>query len=504
MKKQRTIVYQCSIMMAGLITLVMVSFGCYQYFTTQHDLEQALEAKANHVAQRLSKGAVAPLWSADKKLGVDLASSEMTDQEVFSVVMTEKVGDQDRFFVGVKRSDKGEVVTVEEVVKGSYLMRAVPVAKNDKTIGSIQICMSKEMLQKALTWLVIKTVAQILITLAVMLSGLVWVLRNQVVRPLELALNQFTDIAETIGQQSGAVATASNTLAERAGTQASALEEISASLEEINSMTRTTSDNSKSTKQLANDTRQSAENGAHEMTQMHQAMDAIKQSSDGIQKIIKTIDEIAFQTNILALNAAVEAARAGEAGAGFAVVADEVRSLAQRSAMAARETADKIEDSIQKSQAGVQISQKVQGTLEDILGKTRTVDGLVAEVATSAHEQSQGIGQITTAVSKLDSDTQANAAASEESASAAHVLRSEADRMRDTVNSLASLITNRSAAQGYHHSTMPEPHYSQPVAPERSARRQMQVPINDFMPPVPATQRLVSPVRERSGEFANF
>ena len=121
-------------------------------------------------------------------------------------------------------------------------------------------------------------------------------------------------------------------------------------------MTRSNAEHAREAKNLADTARQAAESGTAEIQQMSQAMDAIKEASHNIAKIIKSIDEIAFQTNILALNAAVEAARAGEAGLGFAVVADEVRNLAQRSAQAARETAEKIEDSIRKSERGVQIS----------------------------------------------------------------------------------------------------------------------------------------------------
>src|SRR5208337_2106308 len=136
--------------------------------------------------------------------------------------------------------------------------------------------------------------------------------------------------------------------------------------------------------------------------EMTDAMKEVKAASDDIAKIIKTIDEIAFQTNILALNAAVEAARAGEAGMGFAVVADEVRNLAQRSAQAAKETANKIENSIQKSQRGAQISEKVTASLQQIVVKARQVDELVAGIATASNEQTQGIAQINTAVSQMD------------------------------------------------------------------------------------------------------
>jgi methyl-accepting chemotaxis protein len=172
----------------------------------------------------------------------------------------------------------------------------------------------------------------------------------------------------------------------------------------------------------------------------HQGTKAIKVSSDDIAKIIKTIDEIAFQTNILALNAAVEAARAGEAGMGFAVVADEVRNLAQRGAQAAKETAGKIEGAITKSGQGVELTGKVAQALNDIVTKVRQVDELVAEVAGASREQTQGIAQINTSVGEMDKVTQSNAASSEETAAAAQELNAQAETMRESVAELLRLV----------------------------------------------------------------
>jgi len=175
-------------------------------------------------------------------------------------------------------------------------------------------------------------------------------------------------------------------------------------------------------------------------------MDAIKVSSDDIAKIIKTIDEIAFQTNILALNAAVEAARAGEAGMGFAVVADEVRNLAQRCAQAAKETSGKIEGAIVKTGQGVDISSKVAVALNEIVSKVRQVDELVTEVANASREQTEGITQVNTAVSQMDKVTQSNAATAEESAAAAEELNSQAEVMKQSVAELLQLVSGESVA----------------------------------------------------------
>ena len=246
--------------------------------------------------------------------------------------------------------------------------------------------------------------------------------------------------AEQISAASHQVSSSSQTLAEGASEQASSLEETSASIEELSSMTKRNAESSQQAKTAAGQARGSADTGAEQMQAMVTAMDAIKIASTDIAKILKTIDEIAFQTNILALNAAVEAARAGEAGAGFAVVADEVRALAQRCASAAKETAVKIDDSVAKSQQGAQISAEVAKSFATIQEQIRHVDTLVAEIATASSEQSQGLSQINTAISQMDKVTQSNAATAEESASASEELNAQAASMKETVGNLQRLV----------------------------------------------------------------
>ncbi len=259
-------------------------------------------------------------------------------------------------------------------------------------------------------------------------------------RTLTRTAESLRDGAAQISSAAGQVSSASQTLAEGTSQQAASLEEVSSSVEELSGMTRRNADNAAAGQAASAHARQSAEGGAAEMGRMIEAMQAIEQSSRDISKIIKTIDEIAFQTNILSLNAAVEAARAGEAGAGFAVVADEVRALARRSAVAARETADKIADATQKSAQGMQLSGRVTACLDDILGKAREVDRLVVEVATASREQSEGIAQINVALSQLDKVTQTNAANAEETASAAEELNAQSAELRQAAGQLSRLV----------------------------------------------------------------
>jgi len=213
-------------------------------------------------------------------------------------------------------------------------------------------------------------------------------------------------------------------------------------------MTKRNAETAGKVKELGSEARRAGDLGVQDMTAMVSAMDDIKRSSNDIAKIIKTIDEIAFQTNILALNAAVEAARAGEAGMGFAVVADEVRSLAQRCAQAAKETAGKIEDAVQKSAKGAEISVKVAKSLEEIVGKARQVDEMAGEVAAASQEQSQGIAQVNTAITQMDKVTQSNAASAEESASAAEELTAQAEALKEAVAELLRLVDGQKGNQG--------------------------------------------------------
>jgi methyl-accepting chemotaxis protein len=210
----------------------------------------------------------------------------------------------------------------------------------------------------------------------------------------------------------------------------------------MSSMTKHNALNAREANNVAAAARDSAQKGVESMNRMSSAINQIKTSSDATARIVKTIDEIAFQTNLLALNAAVEAARAGDAGKGFAVVAEEVRNLAMRSAEAAKNTSNLIEESVKNSENGVAINSEVLNNFQEITERINKVSQVVAEIAAASDQQDQGISQVNKAVEQLNQLTQQNAANAEESASAAQEMSSQSEVMRRMVAGFKLSVSN--------------------------------------------------------------
>jgi methyl-accepting chemotaxis protein len=241
-------------------------------------------------------------------------------------------------------------------------------------------------------------------------------------------LGHSTDLITT---SSGEIAAGNSNLSSRTEQQASALQETASTMEELTSTVRHNAENAQQANQLAAGAGQVAERGGEVVRRAVLGMEAINKSSSKIQEIIGVIDEIAFQTNLLALNASVEAARAGEQGRGFSVVASEVRNLAGRSASAAKEIKNLIQDSVQKVEAGTRLVNESGAALDEIVTGVKKVGSIISEIAASSQEQSEGIDQVNQAVTSMDELTQQNAALAEKASAASLSMRDKAAEMQN-------------------------------------------------------------------------
>ncbi len=245
---------------------------------------------------------------------------------------------------------------------------------------------------------------------------------------------QIRDAADFIDSSSQEMASGNNNLSHRAEQQAASLEETAASMEELASTVKNNAQNTVQATEVVNSASQLAQKGGGVVRSAIAAMQEINESSNKIAEIIGVIDEIAFQTNLLALNASVEAARAGEQGRGFSVVATEVRNLAQRSATAAQQSNELIQNSVQKVRAGTTFVNETGAALTEIVESVAKVGEIVAQIAGASSEQSAGIEQVNQAVAQMDDITQQNAALAEQAAAGSIAMSEQSTNMTQLIS----------------------------------------------------------------------
>lgn len=267
-----------------------------------------------------------------------------------------------------------------------------------------------------------------------------WRIGRSINQRLRAMSAELTHAVESAAATADAVRAVSEELTTSANSQAAALEQTSAACVELASLAKSNLSSANNVTTNASQSRDAAQRGASELDRLVAALNELRSESGEVARILKVIDEIAFQTNLLALNAAVEAARAGSAGAGFAVVADEVRALAQRSAAAAKETSERLGQTVSKTSRTAELAEGLQKRISSILADAASLDQLAAALASSCGEQSTGVGEMSGALQNIDKETQSSVAVSHKISETAQQLDQEALRLRALVEQLSGLV----------------------------------------------------------------
>jgi methyl-accepting chemotaxis protein len=291
--------------------------------------------------------------------------------------------------------------------------------------------------------------AGITLVVSVIVGGLLAIfITRSIVNPITSVIASLSLSEKIIDGAASQISAAARDLSEGVTAQASQLESTASALEQVSAMTKASAENAKTTNGSTVRASELVRSGAVDMKEMSAAMSKINEQADRIGNIIKTIEEISFQTNLLALNAAVEAARAGEAGKGFAVVADEVRNLSGRSAQAAKDTTELITATVESVRSGSGILGRLSESYGEIESGIDGIHGLIGQIASASEEQSHGVEQINAAVSKMTGITQQNAAGAEESAASAQDLEGQITNLVDNIDMLRSLVSGENISSG--------------------------------------------------------
>ncbi len=269
---------------------------------------------------------------------------------------------------------------------------------------------------------------------------LILALTETIVRPIQKTMNGLMELSDKLKSAAEELHSESESVSRGASEQAASIEESSSSLEEMAAMTRQNADNVSKADERMKEGNAVAQRGAKSMNELLAAMEEVSSASEETFRIIKTIEEIAFQTNLLSLNAAVEAARAGEAGAGFAVVAQEVRNLAMRASQAVTESAALIESSVEQIKSGASLVYRTDSDFKEMVNSAGSVGELLEEIAAASREQAQGIEQISRAVNGMEKVTQQNIVHSDASTEISNRLRAQAQQLRTYINEMMGLM----------------------------------------------------------------
>lgn len=426
-----------SIILIFTLTAVLTGFSLFYYVKTKSDMKKELHNRTEFFAENLSASLVMPLWEMRDAIVEKIIDSSMLEKQIIAVIIRQ----EKKILYGRIRDSNWNIVKTDKEISGNYYLKSKDIFSKDKEhLGSVEIYITLKFMQKELDDEVFIMFAVCVITDVSLFLIMFFSLKKWVIFPVRYIIKGISEGTEQIFFSSGQVAEASQSLAEGNSEQAASSEEISSSLEEVSFMVKQNAEYAGNTDNFMKEVIKLVEKALNTMNRLQASMEDIIRTGQQTSGLVKTIDNIAFQTSLLALNAAIEAARAGEAGSGFAVVANEVRNLAMRTSETARNTSALIEGTAEKIRTHGEI---LSQTLESFI-KTNDyahkMGKLIVRIAETSEEQALRIGLLNKAVKETDKITQNNAADSVETASASEEMKAQVEKIRIFVDELTVLI----------------------------------------------------------------
>jgi hypothetical protein len=458
---------------AGLMTAILLSTGILNSSFQQELMKTLFQSSAANLAQAIYNGILYPMSTNDaetirhqmSELGQEGEKLQVFvfgfDRRITYASKADRVGGDVSLEVESAELNGaiGELVSAgnsplkgyAETIREKPFTSVLLPLKNEprchhchgrsrSVLGGIMVRQDSETIHGALRAMRQRNVLIGAAGLLIIVSLLWLLIRKLVTRPLAAVILRLNEVAGHVTGASRGVSSKSGQYAEGAAEQAAAIEQSSASLEEIASMTRQNASHVGRANQLMNHVDSMVSSSRETMSRLATSMNEASRASEETQQIIKTIDSIAFRTNLLALNAAVEAARAGAAGAGFAVVAEEVRRLALQAAEAARSTTSLIEGTVDSVRKGSDLAERASEEFTSMVAVTSETGQLMGEIAVSCDEQAVGIEQIRLAVSEMEKVVQQNALHSDELSSTSDDMKTQAEHVQHLVRTLMDLL----------------------------------------------------------------
>lgn len=441
----KSLQYRISAILALVTIVVMLGYAAFDFLTTRANMQGELYRNAEIAAERMSNTLANPMWNFEMSEVNDLILSEMMDQNIYSVVVHEDSNEE--VYVQYSRNANWEIQESSGDITENLIHFNKEIVLNEQVLGSVDVYFTTRFMQEALRTASITTAATVVILIIALLLAVHLTIHVQVIKPVNRISAGLNDISDYISDASQTLSSDSKKMADLTAKQASSMEESSGSLEEMSARIRDNASNAQKVNELARESEGAIGEGNQRMTEMQNVINDLSNSSSETSKIVKTINEIAFQTNLLSLNASVEAARAGEAGRGFSVVAEEIRNLSNKVADAANETARLIDGSLTQTERSVEIVSYVAGAFQQIGSSVKEMNMLAEKVSIASAEQSQGMDQIKSGISWIDQATQNNVHTADQTAMAAQDLSDMSNKMRAAVKDLLSLT---GASDGSH------------------------------------------------------